>query len=107
MDAATFRLSRHEPGTIGVDGWLTFDTAASALETITAALAAERIGRLDLAQVDHSDSAGLACVLAVQAHAARLGRPLVVRNMPPNMRALARVCEVEALEDERAEGSGP
>lgn len=97
MTAPTFQLNRREPGTLGVSGRLTFETAAAALETIAAALAAERLERLDLAEVAHSDSAGLACVLAVQAQAARLGRPLAVRNMPPNMQALARVCEVDAL----------
>jgi len=98
MSAATFRLNQREPGTLGASGRLTFETAAAALETITAALAAGRIEQLDLAEVEHSDSAGLACVLAAQAHAARLGQPLAVRNMPPNMHALARVCAVDALD---------
>jgi phospholipid transport system transporter-binding protein len=97
MSAAAFELDQPEPGTLGARGRLTFETAAAALAAITTALAAAKVGQLDLTGVERSDSAGLACVLAAQAHAARLGRPLVVRNMPPNMHALARVCEVEAL----------
>lgn len=97
MSAAAFQLQRAEAGTLGVRGRLTFETAAVALAAINAALALARIERLDLIGIEHSDSAGLACVLAVQAHAARMGRPLAVRNMPPNMHALARVCEVDGL----------
>jgi phospholipid transport system transporter-binding protein len=97
MSATAFQLNRDVAGTLGARGELTFETAAAALEAITTALAAGRIAELDLAGVERSDSAGLACVLAAQAHAARLGRPLVLCNMPPNMHALARVCEVDAL----------
>jgi len=97
MSAAAFQLQRGEAGTLGVRGRLTFETAAVALAAINAALALARIERLDLAGVELSDSAGLACVLAAQAHAARLGRPLAACNMPASMHALARVCEVDGL----------
>ena len=76
---------------------LSFDTAAAALEGIGAALAATPVTQLDLAGVERSDSAGLACVLAALAEARRLGRPLVVENIPAGMRALAQVCEVDIL----------
>jgi len=97
VSAPAFQLHRGTPGTLGVSGVLSFDTAAAALEAIGAALAAGSVASLDLAGVERSDSAGLACVLAAQAEARRLGRPLAVRNMPEGMRALAQVCEVEAL----------
>ncbi|UGB38469.1 STAS domain-containing protein [Frateuria soli] len=97
MSTATFELDRGTPGTLGVRGVLSFDTAAAALEAIGAALAGGSVARLDLAGVQRSDSAGLACVLAVQAEARRLGHPLVVENMPAGMHALAQVCEVDAL----------
>ncbi|MEI7035697.1 STAS domain-containing protein [Fulvimonas yonginensis] len=97
MSASAFELRRDTPGTLGVRGVLSFDTAAAAWEAIGAALAAGPVERLDLAGVERSDSAGLACVLAVQAEARRLGRPLRVQNLPEGLRALARVCEVEPL----------
>ncbi|HET6806833.1 MAG TPA: STAS domain-containing protein [Frateuria sp.] len=97
MSTATFQLDEETPGRLGVRGVLSFDTAAAALEAIAAALVAGSVTRLDLAGVERSDSAGLACVLAVQAEARRLGRALVVEHMPAGMRALARVCEVDAL----------
>ncbi|MEN6540812.1 MAG: STAS domain-containing protein, partial [Mizugakiibacter sp.] len=53
--------------------------------------------RLDLGDVAAADSAGLACVLALLARARRAGRALAVANLPAHLRALARVCDVEAL----------
>ncbi|MBP1473875.1 STAS domain-containing protein [Frateuria sp. MAH-13] len=97
MSAAAFDLRREAPGTLGVSGVLSFDTAAAALEAIGRALADGAVARLDLAGVERSDSAGLACVLAAQAQARQLGRALAVENMPEGMRALAQVCEVDDL----------
>jgi phospholipid transport system transporter-binding protein len=97
VSAVGFQVQRTAPGTLGVSGVLSFDTAAAALATIGAALAAEPVARLDLSGVERSDSAGLACVLAAQAQARQLGRTLVVENMPEGMRALAQVCEVDVL----------
>lgn len=97
MSAAAFQLDRSVPGTLGVRGVLSFETAAAAFEAIAAALAGESPSRLDLSGVGHSDSAGLACVLAVQAHARRLGLALAVEHMPDGMRTLAQVCEVDTL----------
>lgn len=84
------------PSTLAVHGVLDFDTAAAALAAIRAALEGG-VARLDLAGVSHSDSAGLACVLAVAAEANQCGRPLAVVGMPAGMRALAQVCEVDTL----------
>jgi len=92
-----FKLDTSMPGTLGVSGVLSFDTAAMALRAIQSALAASRMGRLDLAGVSHSDSAGLACVLAVVAEADRREQALQVVGMPAGMRVLAQVCEVEPL----------
>lgn len=97
MSADAYQLQRPAAGTLGISGVLSFGTAAAALADIGAALAAGPVERLDLAGVVRADSAGLACVLAVQAEAQRLGRPLAVVNMPEGMRALAKVCEVETL----------
>jgi phospholipid transport system transporter-binding protein len=97
VSAAAFQLERAAPDTLALSGVLSFDTAAAALKAIGAALVAEPVERLDLAGVERSDSAGLACVLAAQAQARQLGRRLVVENMPEGMRALAQVCEVDVL----------
>ena len=92
-----FQLDTGTPGTLGVSGVLSFDTAAAALRAIRSALAAGGAARLDLTGVRQSDSAGLACVLAVAAEADRRGQALQVVRMPASMRVLAQVCEVESL----------
>ncbi|TBR36874.1 MULTISPECIES: STAS domain-containing protein [Dyella] len=96
--AQQFALAQIEPGTLGVSGSLTFATAADALKAIMGAVdGAGAPARLDLAGVQRSDSAGLACVLAVLSEASSRGRRLSVANVPANMRILAQVCEVDAL----------
>ncbi|MBB6186588.1 STAS domain-containing protein [Rhodanobacter sp. MP7CTX1] len=90
-------LSATTPGTLAVSGVLSFDTAASALREIQAALAKGPVNTLDLAGVRHCDSAGLSCVLAVAAEAARGGDALKVINVPAGMQVLAQVCEVDRL----------
>ena len=69
---------------------------AAALLAIRSA-AAVGVERIDLAGVHHSDSAGLACVLAVAAENARRGQIIQVIGMPSGMQALAQVCEVDRL----------
>ncbi|WP_254425165.1 STAS domain-containing protein [Rhodanobacter sp. B04] len=90
-------MTTNAPGTLAVSGVLNFDTAASALLAIQSELASGSVAQLDLAGLSRSDSAGLACVLAVVAAADRHGRPLQVRHMPAGMQALATVCEVDQL----------
>ena len=92
-----FQLDTGTPATLGVSGELSFDTATAASQAIQSALAGGKVSRLDLAGVQRSDSAGLACVLAVVAGAARRGQPLQVVDMPVGMQALAQVCEVDRL----------
>lgn len=92
-----FLLDTGTPGTLGVSGVLSFDTVAAALRAIQSALATGSVARLDLTGIRQSDSAGLACVLAVAAEARRRGQALQVVQMPAGMRVLAQVCEVEPL----------
>jgi phospholipid transport system transporter-binding protein len=90
-------LSASAPGTLAVSGVLSFDTAASAWRGIEVAMAKGPVTTLDLAGVLHSDSAGLSCVLAVAAEAARRGHALQVIHVPAGMQVLAQVCEVDRL----------
>jgi|KBSSwiStaDraftv2_1062776.scaffolds.fasta_scaffold1220315_1 phospholipid transport system transporter-binding protein len=96
MSAAAFQVTRAAPDALQVSGALTFATAAQALAAIDAA-AADGCRQVDLAGVSQSDSAGLACVLAVLAKAAERGHALALRNVPEGMRVLAQVCEVDRL----------
>lgn len=94
MSESAFQLSDGAPDTVCVSGALTFASATAALSAINASLARDGRRLLDLAGVKHSDSAGLACVLAVLAEARGRVR---VRNVPAGMQVLAKVCEVDGL----------
>lgn len=97
MTAAGCQLDARADGTLAVRGVLTFDTAKGAWKELLARLADAPAKVLDLSAVERSDSAGLACVLAVLADAGRRGQQLQVSGLPAGMRRLAQVCEVEAL----------
>ncbi len=95
--SAPFELRREADGALAASGELTFETAARALREITEALAGQPAKSIDLGGISHSDSAGLACILAAQAEALKQGRTLAVHRLPEGMRALAKVCEVESM----------
>jgi len=94
-----FELVTSTQGVLGVTGLLNFNTAAAAMQAIESALSDRSIAQLDLAGVRHADSAGLSCLVAVMAEAARQGRSLKVIHMPSGMQALAKVSEVDRLID--------
>jgi phospholipid transport system transporter-binding protein len=94
---AAVRIDESMQGSVRVSGELTFGNAAAALQAIGAAVSRDGRSVLDLSGVTRSDSAGLACVLAVLAGSAERGHKLSVRNMPEGMHLLASVCEVENL----------
>jgi len=93
----SFSLTTTTPGSLGLSGALTFATAAGALETTRAELDRSGQTTLDLGGVTHADSAGLATLLALLAHARTQGKTLTVTRTPEGLRALARVSGVENL----------
>jgi phospholipid transport system transporter-binding protein len=96
--AATVTFARRDDGAVAVSGALVFATAARALADGRQALGAGA-ERLDLAGVTRADSAGLACVVALAAHAQQASHRLAVVNWPEGLRALAAVCDVLPLLD--------
>jgi phospholipid transport system transporter-binding protein len=92
MSDRSFHVTQSAPDTVSVSGALTFATAAAALEAIRAALPGRQV--LDLAGVERSDSAGLACVLAALAPN---GGKVRVQHVPLGMQQLAKVCEVDGM----------
>ncbi|MEA3292558.1 MAG: STAS domain-containing protein [Pseudomonadota bacterium] len=50
---------------------------------------------VDLAAVTHIDSAGLALLVHWAAHAKTLGGSLQFVNLPPQLKAMARLCDLE------------
>jgi phospholipid transport system transporter-binding protein len=96
IQSASYQLA-DAPGALAVSGALTFATAASALEAGRSALERGNQSTLDLSGVTQADSAGLATVLALLAHARQKGRDLKVTNVPQGLEALARVSGVSSL----------
>ena len=90
-------LAQPDATTLALSGALTFATVARAFAEGKRTLASGARTRLDLGGLDRVDSAGLACVLALAAAASREGQSLRVVNWPDGLRALAAVCDVEAL----------
>ncbi|KJV36456.1 STAS domain-containing protein [Luteibacter yeojuensis] len=96
IQPATFQLA-DAPGALAVSGALTFATAAAVLAAGRTALERNAPPTLDLAGVTQADSAGLASVLALLAHARQKGTDMKVANAPRGLEALARVSGVSTL----------
>lgn len=95
--ASSFSLTTPSPDTLAVSGDLTFATAAGALESARGELDRGSQTVLDLGGLSHADSAGLATVLALLAHARTQGRAIKVARVPEGLQALARVSGVDEL----------
>lgn len=98
-EGKAFALTQAAPGVLHAEGALTFATARAARATGVAALAAAAAGPLtiDCSAVSPADSAGLAVLLDWLAVARGAGRSLRYVNLPQDLKALARIGEVEEL----------
>jgi len=85
------------PDRIEVRGALTFRTARRASEEGLRAIQAAEAQSLtiDCGGIQEADSAGLAVLIYWLAHARRAGRALRYVNLPPAIRSLARIGEIE------------
>ncbi|WP_036116213.1 MULTISPECIES: STAS domain-containing protein [Luteibacter] len=97
MSDTSFSLTTPAPDTLAVSGDLTFATAADALHSARAELDRGKQTVLDLGGLSHADSAGLATVLALLAHARAQRRAIKVARVPEGLQALARVSGVDEL----------
>jgi phospholipid transport system transporter-binding protein len=97
-DAAAAEPVRAQPvaGGLVVHGHLVFATATAALDTLLAALPASGSLAVDLAGVSRSDSAGLAALVEWQAQARRRGVHLRLSGAADDLRALARLSDLDA-----------
>jgi phospholipid transport system transporter-binding protein len=87
------------PGHIALHGILEYETARKAHEQGLALIAASREARLevDCSQISRADSAALAVLIDWMAEARARRLRLCVMNVPPHLRAIARISEVEEL----------
>jgi phospholipid transport system transporter-binding protein len=86
-DTARYRLE----GTAGIA------TAKALLARGIAEFAGKPAVEIDLSGVEGADSAGLAVLLTWVARAQQARQRLSYAALPPQLRAIARVCSVEAL----------
>lgn len=91
------RCESPDSDTLALSGGLMFANAAQVFEQAGQALEHGAQRKLDLSGVTRADSAGLACVLALLAHASRAGRSLQVTHLPDSLRTLAEVCDAREL----------
>ena len=94
---AGFSIAADGPERLRARGELDFGTAAAALQAGLALL--PRGGRctIDLAGVTSADSAGLAVLVEWLAAAAERGGSLVFESVPAQLRAIARISDLESL----------
>ncbi|MDE2092087.1 MAG: STAS domain-containing protein [Gammaproteobacteria bacterium] len=84
-------------GRFRVDGRLSFDTVAQALEASRRLFAEYQRIELDLSGVEATDSAGLALLIEWTGRARRSRCALTFRNIPGQVMAIARISDVDKL----------
>ncbi len=95
---AAFELERSAPCRLAARGELGFETATEALALGLRLLDGEAC-TIDLAGVGAADSAGLAVLVEWLAHARNRGIDLRYESIPPQIRAIARISDIESLLD--------
>jgi phospholipid transport system transporter-binding protein len=97
--AAPVQLRESSPGKFAASGALTFATARSARETGLAAFGAtsSREIQVDCSGITAADSAGMTVLLDWLAFAKRSARSLRFGSLPEQVRAIARISDVQDL----------
>jgi len=88
---------RHEGSVCHVGGTLDFTTATQVLQDVSRIIEAEPNLTVDLGEVAHSNSAGLALLVEWLAVARRAEHELSFERVPDGLAQLARVCQVDSL----------
>lgn len=92
------QFSLDDAGRARITGELTLDTVTKVFRQAEQAAARGRhIADLDLAGVSRVDSSGLALLLEWQSLAQHDGRVMRIRNAPPGLLSLTRLCEASDL----------
>lgn len=85
-------------GTARISGDMIFSTVSGLCdESVSLHSEGSNIRQLDLAQVNHVDSSGLALLLEWQSAAVQDGHELEILNAPGDLVILARLCEAQGL----------
>jgi phospholipid transport system transporter-binding protein len=84
-------------GRFALRGWLSYRTARAALEKSASVFADTRVIKVDLSGVTDADSAGLALLIEWVSWARAQHREIRFFELPGEIRAIARICEVEEV----------
>ena len=95
--ADAFGIEAAGPGHLLARGELSFATAGQALRAGLALLPPDRTCTIDLAGITSADSAGLAVLIEWLSVATARGCKLVYEAVPAQLRAVARISDLEEL----------
>ena len=90
-----------------VTGDMTFETTRNLLMESKALFREIKDMHLNLAEVEHVDSAGLALLLEWIAQARAKGGKISLKGMPESLHAMARLCQVDSALDSLIEKEAP
>jgi phospholipid transport system transporter-binding protein len=97
MTEPSVQLTRVAPGRIQVKGALAFATVRDGLEQSERLFPGEQALEVDLSQVSSADSAGLSLLIEWYRRAYAQQRTLRFAGAPPQLRALAKISEIDGL----------
>lgn len=89
------RIQRQDARSYGVYGAMTFDSVTDLWRQSLEIFPDEKVFQIDLAQVTHTDSAGLALLVEWLREASRKGARIEFLNLPSQMLALAGAANLE------------
>jgi phospholipid transport system transporter-binding protein len=97
------KIDRQGDSDFRISGDMTFETTRKLLNESKALFQDIEDIKLDLAQVEHVDSAGLALLLEWITQAKQKGGKISLKDMPESLLAIARLCQVDSTLDSLVE----
>ncbi len=107
MPASSFKFDDLGQGRFAVSGDFNFDTVSDILERSKDLFAGYDVLEVDLGGITRADSAGLALLLEWVNWAKYYVREISFQDMPEQVIAIARICEVEDLLKAGERWTGP
>lgn len=90
-------ITRQDARSYGVQGVMTFDSVAALWRQSMDIFPDEAVFQIDLTQVTHTDSAGLALLVEWLREGARRGARIELLNLPAQLLVLAEAANVEKV----------
>ena len=97
QDRPGAEIQRRDTRSYGVRGAMTFDSVTDLWRQSAEMFSGQSVLNIDLADVTHTDSAGLALLVEWLCEASRRGARIEFLNLPAQMLALAGVANLEQL----------